>query len=98
MNRLDDVRIFYALHRYKAKRITHTTLELVMICVAIDKVGLPITSDIIRTLDPSLNRSNLVGRLHLLGDKHILVLKRKRKLRDRFYEWVLHPAFKGLLA
>lgn len=89
----DDVKIYYALRRYKFKPLRQKSLNTVKICLAIDSLGLPITSDLVNPFTQTEHYATT--RLHVLGDKHVLILK--RKLGTRLFEWILHPAFKKLI-
>jgi len=89
----DDVKIYYALKQYKFKPFRKKSIELVKVCLAIESLGLPITSDLVNPFTQTEHYPTT--RLHVLGDKHVLILK--RKLGHRFHEWVMHPAFKQLI-
>lgn len=88
---LDDATIYYALRQYKYKPILRSTLPFVKLCVAIDGLGLIITSRLLE----SFYGGDTLRRLHNLGDKHVLTLK--RKLGQHALEWLVHPAFKKIL-
>ncbi|MFZ7138786.1 MAG: hypothetical protein ACOWW1_10275 [archaeon] len=87
MNKLDDVRLFYTCRQFNVKQ---KQLKYVRCLLALDELGLPINSLWVHDILQTDYRSALVS-LHNLGDKHVIVLKRKK---GRQLEWVLHPFFK----
>jgi len=89
--RLEDVKIYFALRQYHFRPITKKAVHLVKVCLSIDSLGFPITPRLIQ----SFVKWQLRDQLHRLGDKHILVLKR-RELPSTF-EWTVHPTFKKLV-
>lgn len=92
MENIDDVKLHFKLKQYHA-RFMHLQNPTLKACIALDQFGLMITTNIVSTLT-NRDLQNVHKTLHCLGDKHLLVLKRKRRLR---YEWLLHPTFKALL-
>lgn len=87
---IDDVPLYYALRRYKFKPIRQGTVRHLKLCLAIDSLGLTITASLINAFQHTTHSWET---LHNLGDKNILVRKRKLGLS----EWIVHPAFKRLL-
>lgn len=92
MENIDDVKLHFKLKQYQAKYM-HYSRDLLKACIAIDQLGFIITTNLTADLTGHTIGS-LSTMLHNLGDKHLLVLKRRR---GQAYEWLLHPTFKALL-
>jgi len=96
-NRMGEIprfKIYYTLRIMKAKPIRDETVDTMRACLAIHQMGLPITTDMLgatmgKTKGP--RRYNLSSRLHLLGDKNALVLRRGQ--RGRELSWHVSPTF-----
>ena len=94
VSKIEDYKVYYALREYKYKKISPQTIELTKVIIALDKLNIPITCDTVYYFGDTLSsKSNLYLKLHNLGDKHVLLLKRKEGL----LEWIIHPCFKKLL-
>ena len=94
-SKIEDYKVYYALREYKYKKISPQTIELTKVIIALDKLNIPITCDTVYYFGDTLSsKSNLYLKLHNLGDKHVLLLKRKER---GLLEWVIHPCFKKLL-
>jgi len=88
-----------ALRLMMFHRVTDRTIRIVRYCLAIEKLGLPLTTHLLsylfyRKVDHT-TRSNILRFLHLLGDKHVLTLVRESK--GKTYRWVISPLFKRML-
>lgn len=93
MKQIDETWLYYTTRKYKAKRIVGS-LDLLKAIIVLHEAKLSITSLLLSAL---INRdqSSIVASMHMLGDKHIVTLK--RKLGNRHYEWLLNPQFEGYL-
>lgn len=91
MDKIPCERVYFELRKYRVRYIKEETIILVKCCMALRKVGLPITQ---RTVNWILGRdeNSLLYSLHQLGDKKILVFKRDDKRR---FTWLLNPIFVG---
>ena len=86
---VDDVRVYYALRKMKLRYLTPATVKVVKYAVALTELGLPITASLMTSLLKKVLES-VMSQLHGLGDKHVLLFKRRGSGR---YEWTLSPAF-----
>ena len=102
---VDEVQVYYVLRQYHVRKLRESGRELVRWCVAIERAGFTITSPLLSYVT-GRSIGNLISTLHNLGDRHILILKRKPLARykqrgheaTRFFqhvalEWQVHPAF-----
>jgi len=90
--KVDDVKIYYALKQMRLKHVVPSTVNFLKFLVAISELGLPITSGLVSHVC-NINLNETLRRLHTLGDRHVLILKRQTQKR---YEWILTPLFKKL--
>lgn len=97
MENIDDVKLHFKLKQYRAKYMDRSK-DLLKACIALDQLGLTITTAITSALT-NHSFESMSTMLHTLGDKHLIVLKRKAGYTKKgyFYEWLLHPTFKALL-
>ena len=96
MRDLENWRISFAFKRMKLKYMREATTNLMKACIAFHLYGLPVTTDLMGALLEIQGRSRLAlsSRLHNLGDKHCLTLKRGRPRRHgAIHEWVVNPVF-----
>ena len=93
ISKIEDHQIYYVLREYKFKKITPYTIALTKVIIALEKMKIPITCDTVHYFGDIDCKSNLYLKLHNLGDKHVLLLKRK----EGILEWTIHPCFKKLL-
>ena len=102
MHQIPYHEVYYKLKQYRVKRFQPQTVEVLRCCIALHQAGFPIT---IRLVCEILNKKyqKVASILHTLGDKHVLLLKRKPYEAGFYYanplyrgsvlEWTLHPAF-----
>ena len=84
MSKIDDTRLYYELRAKKVRRMLDlTTLKC---CIALHRLGLPITVGLVSYI-LGQHESSVRTKLHVLGDKHLLVLKRESGI----FEWTLSP-------
>jgi hypothetical protein len=83
--------IIYALQKMRAGKAQRRQVEVLRHAVALAELGLPITAHLIANLC-NISYSSALNVLHALGDKHVLVLKRK-DYKGGPFEWLLSPVF-----
>jgi hypothetical protein len=83
--------IIYALRKMRAGKAQRRQVEVLRHAVALAELGLPITVHLIANLC-NISYSSTLSVLHALGDKHVLVLKRK-DYKGGPFEWLLSPVF-----
>jgi hypothetical protein len=83
--------IIYALRKMRAGKAQRRQVEVLRHAVALAELGLPITAHLIANLC-GISYSSALNVLHALGDKHVLVLKRK-DYKGGPFEWLLSPVF-----
>jgi len=93
VSKIEDYKIYYLLKEYKYRKITPHTIHLTKVIIALDRLKIPITCDTVCYFGDMDYKENLYLKLHNLGDKHVLLLKRK----EGILEWTIHPCFKKLL-
>ena len=95
MRNIEEFRVVFAFKRMKLKPIRNTTVELMRACIAIHDFGLPITTKLTATICGAV-QENMVSRLHTLGDRKCLLLKRSDVVRPgHALEWTIDPLFLG---
>jgi len=87
---VEDERVYFTLRKMKLKYIKPATIEVIKRIIALDELGLPVTARFMSSLLKKPEQ-DMLEQLHILGDKHVLVLKRKT---GRYYEWILSDIFK----
>jgi len=92
---ISEVRVYYNLRRYQVRRFQKETVETVRYCLALDRLGLPITVRLLRRLTPARSDSAIIRMLHTLGDKRVLVMRKTGPYTERIV-WRVNPAFKQL--
>jgi len=85
---IDEVRIFYSLKKLGVKWFKPQTVKVLKYCLAMHECKLPIVTWFFK--DIGLKSDSILSILHTLGDKHVLILKRKA---GKSHEWILHPNF-----
>jgi len=90
-NDIEDHRIYYSLRDMKVRWIGSSGREMVKFCVAIDEMGLPITTPLVATLMDKAP-SNVRTSLHHLGDKKIITLIHGGK--SPIQKWFLSSIYK----
>jgi hypothetical protein len=86
--KVDTSRIAYAFMMMKIRR-TRPLVEVARYCLALRELGLPISAPLLSELLRK-DHATILNRLHNLGDKHVLVLKRKSR---SLFEWEVSPVF-----
>ncbi|RLI87722.1 MAG: hypothetical protein DRP01_00935 [Archaeoglobales archaeon] len=89
--KIDDWKLYIHLRRLKIRRLTPNlrTFHILKVLIAMRRLHLPINSNTVTWIFP--NEHNLFNKLHNLGDKHLIILKRK----ERTYEWILNEELLG---
>jgi len=96
MKEIENWRVLFAFKRMKLKHMREPTVNLMRACLAVHQHGLPVTTNLVGAMLEAQGRARttLHSRLHALGDKHCLVLKRMGNTgRGSPYEWVVDPVF-----
>jgi len=91
MAKVDRDRVYWVLRDMKIKGIFEATVDVLVICVALHKLGIPITSELTPCLR-NRDRGTIVTICHALGDKNVLTMVRGRKSKYLF--WMLSETFK----
>lgn len=86
----DYDRCYYTLRDGKIGNIYGKTVELFRCCLALDSMGLRITSDLIGFLLPNRSYASIMISLHNLGDKNVLTYIRHGKKRC---SWMVNPKY-----
>jgi len=93
VEKVEPFRVVFAFKRMKLKPIRTTTVDLMRVCLAIHDFGLPITTET-TSLVSGIDRNNLISRLHTLGDRKCLLLKRRDiSPQGQPLEWMIDPLF-----
>ena len=93
MKEIEPFRVTFALKRMKLKHIRTSTVKLMRACIALHDFGLPVSTDLVSTVLEA-RRTNILARLHTLGDKKCLLLKRRSiKIPGHPLEWTIDPLF-----
>lgn len=87
---ISQEKLYYTLKKLHVRPITQPSLEILRYAVALDHLGLPITTELLTALAKK-ERGNICVIAHQLGDKHILILKRDNQ---RNFTWVISDFFK----
>jgi len=96
-NKMEEIpvwKVYYTMKLMKLNPVTTTMAQRMRECVAIHLLGLPITTDLLGAVEGKQRkrqRYNLASRLHNLGDKHCLTLK--RGITAKGLQWMVHPVF-----
>ena len=90
---IEEFRVVFAFKRMRLKLIRKTTVKLMSVCIAIHDFGLPITTETV-SIVAGVDRSNILSRLHTLGDRKCLLLKRRDiSPQGQPLEWMIDPLF-----
>lgn len=88
MEKLNETKVYFECRRAKI-RYVYNSLPMIKCVVALQNLGLPISTRIVSfVLDKPQN--NIIVKLHALGDKNILCLKREL---GKSYSWVVAQWF-----
>ena len=91
--KIEPTNVVFAFKRMRLKPIRETIVDLMKVCIAIHDFGLPITTETV-SIVYGINRVNVTPRLHALGDKKCLLLKRSDiKKVGHPLEWTIDPIF-----
>jgi len=82
--------VYFALRDYGVKRIYEQTVDVVRWCIAVDRVGIPITSSLLRSLCYNVGGQYMYQLLHRLGDFNVLTIIRDR---HRSHRYLVNPLF-----
>jgi len=90
-DKIDDAKLYFHLRRLRIRYLVPSlkSFYVLKVLIAMRRLRLPINSNTITWLFK--DKSNIFTILHNLGDKHLLILKRKK----RIYEWVLNEHLLG---
>jgi len=94
MSGIEHWAIDITLKLMRAKPIRKETIETMRACLAIHHHGWPITTSLLGAVmgrEEGPESYNLSSRLHLLGDKNALILRRGS--RGRELKWHVSPTF-----
>ena len=95
MKEIESFRVVFAFKRMRLKPIRTTTVNLMRACIAISDFGLPITTETVSKV-LGVDRTNITPRLHTLGDRKCLLLKRTdKKTKGAPLAWTIDPLFLG---
>lgn len=98
-------KVFYALREYRVVHVYPTTVNVCKACLAIHTAGLPcVTQRLVRkVMQTEVTRSTISGVLNRLGDRNVLIYKRRSEGQRRGHSqpflhairnvWTVHPAF-----
>ena len=90
---IEPFRVVFAFKRMKLKPIRKSTVEFMRVCIAIHDFGLPITTEVV-SLVSGVKRGNTISRLHTLGDRKCILLKRRDvSPQGQPLEWTIDPLF-----
>jgi len=89
--KIDDWKLYFYLKGLKLKRLTphQRSFRILKYAIILHRLGLPISSDMISFIEGT--DVNIFNILHTLGDKHLLIFKRK----SGRYEWMLNTQLLG---
>lgn len=90
--KIDDAKLYFCLRRLKIRHLTPKlkSFHILKVLIAMRRLHVPINSHTIIWIFDK-DKTTIFGVLHNLGDKHLLILKRKEKM----YEWVLNEHLLG---
>ena len=91
--KIDDVKLFYELKKRRCKHFYPRTSQYLKIIIALARLNLPIDTWMVRAFSQTSD-NRVLGALHILGDKHLLVLKRVDKVR---YTWVASDLLRQIM-
>jgi len=83
-------RVYFALRKMRVKPLKKQTAETMRICLAVHRLGFPITVPIVACLR-GRGKCTTTDSLHVLGDKKCLTLLRGS--RNRLSRWIVSPEF-----
>jgi len=89
MKKIPEHDIYFRLKQYKVKRFREPTVRILQCAIALQRLGLPVTTGFLVNV-LHLPYESVLGICHALGDKHVLILKRQG---TKAHVWVVHPAF-----
>jgi len=94
-NKPSDVDVVWNLRRYKINRFGARTVRVTKAVLTLDAFGVPLVTRLVSKMSEGevvdINYGSTIAALHLLGDKHVLILKRHK---SGYLEYLMHPAFK----
>jgi len=92
--KIDDWSLYWFLRSKNIKYLlpTNKSFRLLKYAIILHRLGLPITSSLISFIN-GINSRNIIQALHQLGDKHLLIFKRKP---GKHYEWMLNTQLLGV--
>ena len=88
---IDYDRVYYTLRKLRVKWLKPRTVEIMRLCLAIDKLGFTITTNLLNHLMGLQGRgkkNRTIQLLHTMGDKHLLVYVREN---TPVYRWKVSP-------
>jgi len=91
--KIEEFRVVFAFKRMRLKPIREATVNFMRACIAIRDFGLPITTETV-SIVYGTSRTNALSRLHTLGDRKCLLLKRRDiSPKGQPLEWTIDPLF-----
>ena len=82
--------VYFVLRKMRVKPLKKQTVETMRICLAIHRLGFPITVSMVAGLRGRV-QGTTTDSLHMLGDKKCLILLRGS--RSRLSRWIVSPDF-----
>lgn len=94
MNDIPYYKVYFTMREMKIKGIFKKTVELMRACLAINHVGLPITTKLVSSLLDKGRQTATVS-LHILGDKQCLTMIRRESSTGAGLpiHWLVNPLF-----
>jgi len=89
-NEVPAERVYFTLRKLRVKPLPAKTVETVRLCLACQKLGLPITTNLLAALtkkDPKV----ICDALHILGDKKVLTIIRGST--TIYHRWLISQEF-----
>jgi len=90
---IDEVRLYYELRKRQIKYCRNTKILKIVIGLVVS--GFPITSNLVKAMGEYNDVGDVIASLHLLGDKHLLVLKR---VLGKRYKWIPSAILKDIIS
>lgn len=91
--KINDVKLFYELKKRQCRYIYVRRSQYLKIVIALARLNLPIDTWMVQKFSKTTDE-NVLQALHILGDKHLLVLKRVSTVR---YEWVASDLLRQIM-
>lgn len=96
VEKLENWPVVHAFKKMQVKHIRESSVNLMKVCIVLQAYGCPLTTHLIGKILEKQRRSTkaLPSKLHGLGDKHCLVMKRGTKpSQGSHFEWLIDSLF-----